>query len=150
MRWKAMIVWMKNQSAMSGRDYKSKYEPIAYGNFGKEFFGERYNEEDIWEFQRTLKNDLHPTMKPVPLVEKAIYNSSKTHNIVLDLFLGSGTTMIASENISRCCYGMELDEKYAQVIIQRYVDYTSNPMIKINGVEVDWEVYKGEHAVGKT
>ena len=58
--------------------------------------------------------------------------------------------MIASENISRCCYGMELDEKYAQVIIQRYVDYTSNPMIKINGVEVDWEVYKGEHAVGKT
>jgi DNA modification methylase len=150
MRWKAMIVWMKNQSAMSGRDYKSKYEPIAYGNFGKEFFGERYNEEDIWEFQRTLKNDLHPTMKPVPLVEKAIYNSSKTHNIVLDLFLGSGTTMIASENISRCCYGMELDEKYAQVIIQRYVDYTSNTMIKINGVEVDWEVYKGEHAVGKT
>ena len=81
-------------------------------------------------------------MKPVPLVEKAIYNSSKTHNVVLDLFLGSGTTMIASENLSRKCYGMELDEKYAQVIVQRYVDYTSNPKIKINGIEVDWYEYK--------
>lgn len=142
MKWKSIIVWMKNQATLSGKDYKGRYEPIAYGNFGKEFFGEKYKEEDIWQFQRTLKNDLHPTMKPVPLVEKAIYNSSKTHNIVLDLFLGSGTTMIASENISRKCYGMELYEKYAQVIIQRYVDYTSNPKIKINGVEVDWYEYK--------
>ena len=146
MKWKSIIVWMKNQATLSGKDYKGRYEPIAYGNFGKEFFGERYKEEDIWEFQRTLKNDLHPTMKPVPLVEKAIYNSSKTHNIVLDLFGGSGTTMIASENISRHSRIMELDEKYAQVIIQRYVDYTSNPMIKINGKEVDWYEYKDSMA----
>ena len=145
MRWKAMIVWMKNQSAMSGRDYKSKYEPIAYGNLGKEFYAERYKQEDIWEFQRTLKNDLHPTMKPIPLIERAIFNSSKTNNLVLDLFLGSGSTMIASENLTRKCYGMELDEKYAQVIIQRYIDYTSNPKIKINGVEVDWLEYKKQN-----
>jgi DNA modification methylase len=64
----------------------------------------------------------------------------------MDLFLGSGTTLIASENLSRYCYGMELDEKYAQVIIQRYVDYTSNPMIKINGREVDWNIYKDENS----
>ena len=60
----------------------------------------------------------------------------------MDLFLGSGSTLIACENLSRYCYGMELDEKYAQVIVQRYVDYTSNPKIKINGVDVDWYEYK--------
>ena len=99
-------------------------------------------EWDFWDIEKTKKNDLHPTMKPVALIEKAIFNSSKTKQIVLDLFLGSGSTMIACENLSRQCYGMELDEKYAQVIVQRYVDYTNNPKIKINGEEVDWYKYK--------
>ena len=145
--WKSIIIWRKNQASLSGKDYKSRYEPIVYGCKENAFFGERYKEEDIWDFQRTLKNDLHPTMKPVPLIEKAIYNSSKTHEIIVDLFGGSGTTMIASENISRHSRLMELDEKYAQVIIQRYVDYTSNPMIKINGVSYDWHEYKEKNSV---
>jgi site-specific DNA-methyltransferase (adenine-specific)/modification methylase len=84
---------------------------------------------------------VHPTQKPIALVEWS-FNNYQAKNNILDLFLGSGSTLIACENLSRFCYGMELDEKYAQVIVQRYVDYTSNPKIKINGVEVDWEDYK--------
>lgn len=84
----------------------------------------------------------HPTQKPVELMEKGIFNCSKTKHIVMDLFLGSGSTLIACENLSRNCYGMELDEKYAQVIIQRWCDYTSIDTIKINGAEVSWSEYK--------
>ena len=90
---------------------------------------------------------VHPTQKPIELLVKIIEDFSKNNSIVLDLFLGSGSTLIASENLSRYCYGMELDEKYAQVIIQRYVDYTSNPMIKINGQEVAWHEYKEKNSV---
>lgn len=146
MMWKSIIVWMKNQATLSGKDYKGRYEPIAYGNFGKEFYAERYKQEDIWEIQRTLKNDLHPTMKPVPLLERAIFNSSATHNIVMDLFGGSGTTMIACENLTRKARLMELDEKYAQVIIQRWCDYTQIDTIKINGETVSWSEYKDANA----
>ena len=136
MRWKSIIVWMKNQATLSGKDYKGRYEPIVYGRFNKEFYGKRYKQEDIWEFQRTLKNDLHPTMKPVPLIQNAINNSSKQEDIVLDLFLGSGSTLIACEKTNRICYGMELDPKYMDVIVQRYVNYTGNEKIKLNGKEI--------------
>lgn len=85
---------------------------------------------------------IHPTQKTTEITDFYINISSKQKDIILDLFGGSGTTMISSENLSRHSRLMELDEKYAQVIIQRYVDYTSNPKIKINGVEVDWEDYK--------
>ena len=74
---------------------------------------------DIWDVDRTKKNDLHPTMKPIPLCEKAISDASKTADVVLDLFLGSGSTMVAAEQLKRKCYGMELDPKYCQVIIDR-------------------------------
>jgi len=96
----------------------------------------------ILEFDRPSRNDIHPTMKPVALFEYNIENNTKGQDIVLDLFLGSGTTIIACENLGRKGRGMEYDPKYAQVIVERYVDYTSNPKIKINGVEVDWYEYK--------
>ena len=124
MYWKSIIVWMKNQSTLSWKDFKWRYEPIVYWRFNDEFYWERYNEEDIWEFQRTLKNDLHPTMKPIPLIEKAINSSSKKGYSVLDLFWWSWSTLIASEKTNRKCYMMELDEKYIQVILKRYKDYT--------------------------
>jgi len=85
---------------------------------------------------------VHPTQKPVELMEKGIFNCSFVKSIVMDLFLGSGSTLIACENLNRKCYGMELDEKYAQVIIQRWCDYTSIDTIKINGFEVSWSEYK--------
>jgi hypothetical protein len=72
--WKSIIIWKKNQATLSGKDYKSRYEPIVYGCPENSFYGERYKQEDIWEFQRTLKNDLHPTMKPIPLIENALNN----------------------------------------------------------------------------
>ena len=131
--WKSIIIWKKNQATLSGKDYKSRYEPIIYGCPNNSFYGERYKQEDIWEFQRTLKNDLHPTMKPIPLIQNAINNSSKKGMVVLDLFLGSGSTMVAAHQLKRKCYGMELDEKYCQVIVDRMIKLDSALLVKING-----------------
>ena len=133
--WKSIIIWKKNQATLSGKDYKSRYEPIVYGCPQNSFYGERYKQEDIWEFQRTLKNDLHPTMKPIALIENALNNSSKKGMKILDLFLGSGSTMVAAHQLNRKCYGMELDPKYCQVIIDRMHKLDSSLIIKINGQE---------------
>ena len=129
--WKNVIVWLKNQANLSPNDYKHRYEPIVYGQSGSSFYGERYKQEDVWEFQRTLKNDLHPTMKPIPLIENAIKNSSKKNEIVLDIFLGSGSTLIACEKTNRICYGMELDTKYCDVIIERWQQLTGQTATKL-------------------
>jgi site-specific DNA-methyltransferase (adenine-specific) len=134
--YKSIIIWKKNQSTISGKDFKSCYEPIVYGRFNDGFYGNRFNEEDIWEFQRTLKNDLHPTMKPIPLIENALNKSSKEGMNILDLFLGSGSTMVASHQLKRKCYGMELDPKYCQVIIDRMKKLDPTIKIKKNGVEI--------------
>lgn len=136
MEYKSIIIWMKNQATLSGKDYKGRYEPILYGRFNDGFYGERYKQEDIWEFQRTLKNDLHPTMKPIPLIENALNNSSKEGMKVLDLFLGSGSTMVAAHQLNRKCYGMELDSKYCQVIVDRMKKLDPNIVIKKNGQTV--------------
>lgn len=130
-RWKNIIIWMKNQANLSNMDYKSRYEPIVYFQSGGRFFGERYKTEDIWEFQRTLKNDLHPTMKPIPLIEYAISNSSEQKDSVLDLFGGSGSTLIACEKTNRKCFMMELDPHYCDVIIARWEKYTGNKAERI-------------------
>jgi site-specific DNA-methyltransferase (adenine-specific) len=131
--YKSIIIWMKNQAIFSGKDFKSRYEPIVYGRFNDFFNGARFNEEDIWEFARTQKNDLHPTMKPIPLIENALNYSSKEGMSVLDLFLGSGSTMVASHQLKRKCYGMELDPKYCQVIIDRMKKLDPSLEIKRNG-----------------
>jgi DNA modification methylase len=134
--WKSIIIWKKNQATLSGKDYKSRYEPIVYGCPENSFYGERYKQEDIWEFQRTLKNDLHPTMKPIPLIENALNNSSKEGMIIMDLFLGSGSTMVASHQLKRKCYGTELDPKYCQVIVDRMIKLDPSIKIKRNGKEI--------------
>ena len=131
--WKSIIIWKKNQATLSAKDYKSRYEPIVYGCPENAFYGERYKQEDIWEFQRTLKNDLHPTMKPIPLIENALKNSSKEGMRILDLFLGSGSTMVAAHQLNRKCYGMELDPKYCQVIIDRMLKLDPSLSVKRNG-----------------
>jgi DNA modification methylase len=124
MDWKSIIIWMKNQATLSMKDYKSRYEPIVYGRFNDAWYGNRGFEEDIWEYQRTLKNDLHPTMKPVPLIGKMVQDGSKEGGIVLDLFGGSGSTMIACEQLKRKCMMMELDPHYCTVIINRWEQLT--------------------------
>tara|TARA_R110002020_G_C16213943_1_gene767190 strand:+ start:66 stop:1286 length:1221 start_codon:yes stop_codon:yes gene_type:complete len=133
MQWKSIIAWVKNQATLSNKDYKLRYEPIVYGQKGGFFYGERYKNEDVWEITRTLKNDLHPTMKPIELMVKAITNSSKIKEIILDSFLGSGSTLIACEKTNRKCYGMELDENYCDVIINRWEQFTGKKAELLNG-----------------
>ena len=124
-RYKALIIWNKGNHTLSNSDYMSKYEPIVYGWFQSHlFYGDRSN-FDIWDIERTKKNDLHPTMKPIDLIVKAIKNSSKIEDIVLDLFGRSGSTLIAAEQTNRICYMMELDPKYCDVIVKRWEKLTN-------------------------
>lgn len=133
MEYKSIIIWVKNQSPMGGGAYRRRYEPILYGNFSSDFYGKPYSEDDVWEFNRTNKNDLHPTMKPVELVKNALKHGSKSNNVVLDLFGGSGSTMIASEEIGRKSCLMELDPKYCDVIVKRWEEFTGKKAELLNG-----------------
>ena len=128
-RYKALIIWNKGNHTLSNSDYMSKYEPIIYGWFQSHlFYGNRSN-FDIWDIERTKKNELHPTMKPVDLVVEAIKNSSKVEDIILDLFGDSGTTLIAAEQMNRICYMMELEPKYCDVIVKRWENLTNREAI---------------------
>ena len=138
-----MIIWNKNNHVLGRVDYMYKHEPILYGWVKRhKFYKKGQFNKSVWDIPKPLSSKLHPTMKPVELVENAILNSTKGKMIVLDSFLGSGTTLIACENNGRYCYGIEFEEHYMQVIVQRYVDYTSIDTIKINGKEVSWNDYK--------
>ena len=132
---RTLITWNKGNHTLSNSDYYSKCEHIFYGWINEHnFYGE--TDFDIWEIPRTQKNDLHPTMKPIPLCEKAINNSSKINDLVFDLFLGSGSTMVASHQLKRKCYGMELDTKYCDVIVKRMLKLDDKLTVKLNGVDV--------------
>lgn len=125
-KWSTFIIWAKNTFTLGRADYQRQYEPILYGwRDGVDHFwcGDR-DQGDVWFINKPVKNDLHPTMKPVELVERAIRNSSKTRDIVLDLFGGSGTTLIAAEKTQRRARLVELDPKYVDVIVKRWQDYT--------------------------
>ena len=122
-----MIVWAKDQSVFSmGRlDYDYQHEPILYGWKGShKFYGAGEQKTSLWSIPRPRVSKLHPTMKPVELVENAILNSSLRDGIVLDLFGGSGTTIIACENQRRCGRMMEIDPAYCDVIVQRWEEQT--------------------------
>jgi DNA modification methylase len=135
---RSLIIWDKGNHTLSNSDYMSKYEPIFYGWTGDNhnFYGGN-NGMDIWEIKRTAKNDLHPTMKPVELVIKALEDASKPNNIVLDLFGGSGSTMIACEKLGRKACLMELDPKYCDVIVKRWEDFTGKTakLVKLSELE---------------
>ena len=125
-KWSTFIIWAKNTFTLGRADYQRQYEPILYGwKDGHEHFwcGAR-DQSDVWFVNKPVKNDLHPTMKPVELVERAIHNSSKTKDIVLDAFGGSGSTMIACEKTGRRARLIELDPKYVDVIVKRWEDFT--------------------------
>ena len=121
-KWSTFVVWAKNTFTLGRADYQRQYEPILYGwKDGTDHYwcGAR-DQGDVWFFDKPARNDLHPTMKPVALVERAIRNSSKSRDIVLDLFGGSGTTMIAAERAGRRARLMELDPRYVDVIVRRW------------------------------
>lgn len=131
--WSATIIWKKQQLVLSPAKYQRMYEPCFYGWFDKSSFGGDRKQVEVWDLDRPLNSKLHPTMKPVEVCERAILNSSQWDDIVLDLFLGSGSTLIACEKTNRICYGMELEPKYVDVICKRYEDYTGKKAELING-----------------
>lgn len=125
-KWSTFIIWAKNTFTLGRADYQRQYEPILYGwreGVTRHWCGDR-NQGDVWQINKPHKNDLHPTMKPVELVERAIRNSSRTGDTVLDCFGGSGTTLIAAEKTGRRARLMELDPKYADVIVRRWQEWT--------------------------
>jgi len=124
LKCRSLIIWDKGNHTLSNSDYMSMYEPMFYGWVNNHKFYGGKNGMDIWRIKRTPKNDLHPTMKPVELVEKAILDGSQINGIVLDLFGGSGTTLIAAEKNGRIARLMELDPKYCDVIIKRWQAFT--------------------------
>jgi DNA modification methylase len=124
--WSTFVVWAKNTFTMGRSDYQRQYEPILYGwREGADHFwcGAR-DQGDVWFIKKPHVNDLHPTMKPVELVERAVRNSSKTRDTVLDPFGGSGTTLIACEKAGRQARLIELDPKYCDVIIRRWQEFS--------------------------
>jgi len=136
LKHKSLIIWNKWNHTLSNSDYMSKYEPIFYGWCEQHNFYGGNNWMDIWEIKRTQKNDLHPTMKPIELCEKIISDWSKKDGIVLDLFWWSGSTMVASHQLNRKCYMMELDPKYVQTIVNRMIKLDPTLEIKRN-----WQPY---------
>lgn len=141
---RSLVIWDKGNHTLSNSDYMSMYEPIFYGWVNNHKFYGGKNGMDIWRIKRTDKNDLHPTMKPVELVEKAILDGSQVNGIVLDLFGGSGTTLIAAEKNGRVARLMELDPKYCDVIVQRWCDFTGKDAINEATGET-FPIKKGEN-----
>jgi len=131
-KWSTFVIWAKNAFTLGRADYQRQYEPILYGwKQGSDHFwcGDR-DQSDVWFYNKPRVNDLHPTMKPVELVERALKNSSKSRDTVIDLFGGSGTTLIACEKLNRHACLMELDSRYVDVIIQRWQDYSGKEAVR--------------------
>ena len=136
---RAIICWYKVNSGLGAfmspsiRNYARCISGHKKGKSIK-WYGET-DEKTVWELPNDNKNKLHPTQKPIPLAERAIKNSSKIKDIIYDCFIGGGTTMVASHQLQRKCYGMELDTKYCQVIVDRMMKLDSALEVKINGKE---------------
>ena len=132
---KQELVWNKNSLVMGRQDYQWKHEPCLYGwkeTASHNWYGDR-KQTTIIDCERPSRSDLHPTMKPIKLFDLQIKNSSKKDDIVLDLFGGSGTTLMACEQNGRRAYLMEFDPRYVDVIINRWEEYTGQKAEKING-----------------
>lgn len=128
------IIWNKNVMVMGRQDYQWKHEPILYGwkiGAGHQYYGGR-KQVTVWDIERPTQSREHPTMKPIALVAKALKNNSKEDDIILDSFLGSGSTLIAADQLGRVCYGTELDPHYVDVIRKRYWKLVNND-------ETGWE-----------
>jgi DNA modification methylase len=130
-RWSTFVIWAKNTFTLGRADYQRQYEPILYGwkDGADHYWCGARDQGDVWFFDKPVRNDLHPTMKPVALVERAIRNSSKSRDIVLDPFGGSGSTLIACEKTGRQARLIELDPQYCDVIVRRFRDYAGKTAI---------------------
>ena len=126
-------IWKKNSLVLGRSPYQWQHEPCLYGwkKKGKhQWFSDR-KQTTIWEYDRPKSSKDHPTMKPIQLMAYPIQNSSMRGTIVLDPFLGSGSTLIAADQTGRVCYGMELDEKFVDVIVKRYIEVTGDTEVTV-------------------
>jgi DNA modification methylase len=126
---RCQIIWGKNTFAWGFGRYKFRHEPIFYAHVAGQsdaWYGDK-SQSTLWEENKPAANRLHPTMKPVELIERALLNSSKAGDVVVDLFGGSGSTLIACERRGRAAWLMELDRRYADVICRRYQEYVGKP-----------------------
>ena len=125
------LIWVKNTFVMGRQDYQWRHEPILYGwkEGAGHYFIDSRNQSTVLEFDKPSRNAEHPTMKPIDLLVYLIKNSSKENDLILDLFGGSGSTLIAAEQTQRTCYMMELDQKYCDVIVRRWETLTGEKAI---------------------
>ena len=124
--WSDTLIWVKDRFVLGRADYQREYEPTFYGwreGARRHWCGHR-DQSNVWTVPRPAESRLHPTMKPLELVERALENSSRPGDLVLDLFLGSGSTLIATERTGRVCYGLELDPHYCRIAIARWESFT--------------------------
>jgi DNA modification methylase len=124
--WSTFVIWAKNTFTLGRSDYQRQYEPILYrwAEGRKRYWCGARDQGDVWFCHRPQVNDLHPTMKPVALIERAIANSSRKGAVVLDPFAGSGSTLIACAKSGRQARLMELDPRYVDVALRRWQDFT--------------------------
>jgi len=129
--WSDMIVWAKDHFVLGRADYQRAYEPIWYGwrdGSKRHWCGDR-DQSNVWEIRRPITSPLHPMMKPVELVQRAIENSSEPGDLMVDLFIGSGSSIIAAERSGRTCYGLELVPHYCDVAIARWERFTEREAV---------------------
>jgi DNA modification methylase len=125
------VIWAKDRFTLGRSDYHRQYEAILYGwaEGGEHYWCGARNQSDLWNVARPVANREHPTMKPVELVERAVENSSRVGDMVLDPFAGSGTTMIACERLQRRARVVELDPRYVDVICTRWEEFRGQPAV---------------------
>jgi len=129
-----VCIWVKQSMVIGRSDYQWQHEPVLYGwkpSGSHKWYSDR-KQTTVWNFNRPTASRLHPTMKPIELVSYPITNSTQSNAIVIDLFGGSGSTLIACEQLNRICYMMELDEKYCDIIIKRWETFTGEKAKLIN------------------
>lgn len=134
--WKVKheLIWVKNNHVLGRTDYFYKHEPIMFGwKKTHNFYGKGSFDKSTWEIPKPSKSDLHPTMKPIALIENMLLNSSKDGDIILDCFGGSGSTLIACEQINRKCRMVEYEPYYCDIIIARWEKLTGKEAVKIYG-----------------
>jgi DNA modification methylase len=132
--WSDTLIWAKDRFVLGRADYQRGYEPMWYGwreGVRRTWCGDR-DQSDVWHIERPSDSPLHPTMKPLALIERAITNSSHDGDVVLDPFLGSGSTLIASERTGRVCAGIELDPVYVDVAVDRWERFSGQVAVRVD------------------